>query len=140
LVQGLLYVVVVVAGLLCGPLLIDGLEMAFAPAPVLAAAPQQEVQPSSEEAALAVHECSIQNVGVFDNRVHVRCWNGAGAVFYFAAPTSDAVRANRILSLLLTAQAAGKRLEVGYDPAANGSGFGCQVANCRPIIHVLALD
>lgn len=85
--------------------------------------------------------CSIREVGAYDNRIHVKCYDGFGpgnAITFFAAPTSDVARSNRLLSIMLTAHAAGKRLNIGYGPV-DGS-FGCLPSDCRPIADVFMVD
>lgn len=87
LLQVFLYLTIVVAGIVLGPLLVNTLESALAPTPALAVATGQDA-PAGGEEVQATHECHIRNVGVLNNRVHARCWTGAGAIVYFAAPTS----------------------------------------------------
>jgi hypothetical protein len=101
------------------------------------------VSAQAEPDVAATHECNIANVAVYNDRVHVSCHNGAapgGDIKFFAAPTSDSTRVARILSVLLTAQTLGKHIFLGYDTAANGSAYGCQTSNCRPIIWVAIPD
>lgn len=138
LIRPLLMVAVVLAGLLLGPVLIDGLALVVSPSHALAVAPQQ-IDPASPDAPTGTLDCNIREIGAFSNRIHVRCWNGAGAIQYFATPTSDAQKSARMLSLLLTASAAGKHVFVAYSDTPDAS-YGCQAGDCRPIIHLLLLD
>jgi hypothetical protein len=127
----LLFVAAVLAGMVMGPVLVDGLATLLSPAAAIAVAPQQEV-PAGPNAP-KLWECRVAEVGVFDNRVFVHCWNPDGAIANWAYPTSQVERANRVLSVLLTAQATGRRVGILYDTTDDGSAFGCAVATCRPI-------
>jgi hypothetical protein len=78
--------------------------------------------------------CSPANAAVFSNRVHIKCSNTPGSgVYYFAAATNDSAGASRYLSLITTALVTGKQVEVWYDPAGDGSAWGCGTGDCRPI-------
>lgn len=133
-----LLVAALLLGIVLGPWLVGSLS-GVALSEEVAAVPAQEVEP----AAPAGHICNISEVGIFDNRIHIRCYTGGepgGAITYFAAPTSDTQRAARLLSMMLTADAAGKRLFVAYDTAASGAAFSCAVSNCRPIQYLIMID
>lgn len=94
--------------------------------------------PSTAEAA--VHVCSIADVAVFPERVHVRCTAGAGAIRFFAVPTEDAIMSSHVLSMLLVSYAEGFPVRVDYDPAdTSATSFGCAAHDCRRI-RVLILD
>jgi hypothetical protein len=41
--------------------------------------------------------------------------------------------AARVLSIMLTAKALGKNLQIYYNASGNGSAYGCQTNDCRPI-------
>lgn len=134
----LVLVAALVLGMVLGPWLVGSLS-GVALSEEVAAVPAQEVEP----AAPTSHICSISEVGVFDSRIHVKCYTGGapgGDIVYFAAPTTDTQRAARLLSLMLTADAAGKRLYIAYDTAASGAAFNCAVSNCRPIQFLLMVD
>ena len=78
--------------------------------------------------------CTPENVAVFPTRVHVKCTTAFSGIRYFAASTADAAHAARVLSLLSTALAAGRTVNVFYDPAdTSGAGIGCQANDCRLI-------
>jgi len=139
LLRSLLIGATAVGGLLLGLFLTGSLEMAFSPSPAIANAPQQEA-PAMLDETQAVHDCNIADVAVTPPRIQVHCWNGVGNIIFFATPTSNSAQSGRILSLLLTASAAGKRLKIHYEPTADGSSFGCDVSNCRPIVWVFMLD
>lgn len=67
-------------------------------------------------------------------RMHVRCAAAVGGIVYFAQSTSNSALAARVLSLLTTAQVAGRTLVIRYDPAdTSGASIGCLVGDCRLI-------
>ena len=80
--------------------------------------------------------CTINNVAVYDNRIHVRCSNANGAIFYYAAASTDA-NANRFLTLLNTAYALGKQPVVVFDPNSAHNPTGCLTADCRLLTGVV---
>lgn len=90
--------------------------------------------PVSSAVAETTTVCTPIRVAVFKNRVHVQCSSAVGGISFFAAPTSDSANVARILSLLSTAQVAGRNVLIWYDPAnTSGASFGCQTNDCRPI-------
>jgi hypothetical protein len=112
----------------------SGLQ-AIAGQPVVAqaaqAVPVAALAPDSPD---TVYICTPAYIGVFPARVHVRCTVAAsGGIYYFAASTSDQRNADRVLSVMLTAKALGKNLQIYYNPSASGASFGCQTHDCRPI-------
>ncbi|MGH7601479.1 MAG: hypothetical protein ACREOI_34400 [bacterium] len=79
-------------------------------------------------------KCTPVEVMIFKPRIHVRCAAAVGGIAFFAAPTAEAQHAARILSLLSTAQVAGRTLSIQYDPAdQSGTSIGCQTSDCRLI-------
>jgi len=77
--------------------------------------------------------CTANSVGVFSNRIHVRCNESYSGIRYFAYPATTAAAA-RYLSVLASAQVSGHLLQVLYDPAdTSGTAYGCAASNCRPI-------
>jgi hypothetical protein len=68
-------------------------------------------------------------------RLHVRCASAVAGISFFALPTADAPVAARILSILTTAQVAGKTLGIRYDPAdtSGEKSIGCLASDCRLI-------
>jgi hypothetical protein len=67
-------------------------------------------------------------------RMHVRCASAVGGIVYFAQSTSNSSLAARVLSLLTTAQVAGRTLVIRYDPAdTSGAAIGCLISDCRLI-------
>jgi hypothetical protein len=131
------YISAILLGIALGPFvagLAGGLRTAAAQ-PVAAqapeAAPLAALDPDSPD---TTYICTPSYIGTFSNRVHVLCTVAApGGIFYFAAPTSDSKAAARILSIMLTAKALGKNLQIYYSTSGNGSAYGCQTNDCRPI-------
>ncbi len=133
----LLYASAVLLGMLLGPFiagLVGGLRTAAAQpsaAQASVAALQASLGPDSPD---VTYICTPSYIGTFSNRVHVLCTVAApGGIFYFAAPTSDSKMAARVLSIMLTAKALGKNLQIYYSTSGNGSAYGCQTNDCRPI-------
>jgi hypothetical protein len=137
-VQVFFYAAVLLFGVIVGPPLINSMTGIAHSSDVIATT-QEQVAPGSTD---AVFTCVIAEVAVIDTRVHVRCYTGYnnGPIVYFAAPTTDTVRVSRLLSTMLTADAAGKLLQVGFDTGANGSAYGCATSNCRPISYLMMLN
>lgn len=94
----------------------------------------------SAGAALAdTTACTPNQVGVFTNRIHVRCAASvAGGIWFFALPTTDAAHTNRMLSLLNSALVGGRSLTIDYNPSSTaGTSIGCQSGDCRLINYVM---
>jgi hypothetical protein len=82
--------------------------------------------------------CTPNQVVVFTDapQLHVRC-DEPYSVKYFAASTTDAAQAGRILSVIQTALVAGRTLIVNYDPNdLSGAAIGCQTDDCRLIRRI----
>ena len=86
--------------------------------------------------------CKPVETAVFSNRIHVRCATPVDGRFaFFAAPTSDAKGAARILAVIEGAHLADKPVNVYFDPADTSlASIGCQAADCRPIIAVAIVE
>ncbi|HET7087861.1 MAG TPA: hypothetical protein VFL17_04360 [Anaerolineae bacterium] len=71
-------------------------------------------------------------------RMHVRCSAALSGILFHALGTSDSTTAARVLSVVTTAQAAGRTLSILYDPADTTSGppIGCSSSDCRLILAV----
>ncbi len=70
-------------------------------------------------------------------RIHVRCAAAVGGISYFVISTIDAPTAARVLSMLTTAQVAGRTLSIRYDPSdLSGGAIGCQTNDCSLILSV----
>lgn len=92
----------------------------------------------------AAGTCTITDVGVFNNRIHVNCQPGVGgiptAIHYFAMPTltpAESRLANRYLALLMAAKALGKTPYVAWLTSSSSNPGGCLVADCRQLDFVL---
>ena len=134
-----LYAVILIVGIAVGPLLVDSVS-GIAHSKMDSTLVQEEAAP---DAVHATATCTIGGVAAYDNRIHVRCYEKfapGSAISFFAAPTSDPQRAARLLSVLLTAHAADKRVNVVYDTADSGAAFGCLVSDCRPIQALSTVD
>lgn len=78
--------------------------------------------------------CTPDAVVAYTSRVHVHCTAAVGGISYFAVSTADPANAARILSILSTAEVAGRTLSILYDPAdTSGAAIGCQTGDCRLI-------
>jgi hypothetical protein len=90
-------------------------------------------------AAVTDISCIPVQVAVFTTapRLHVRCAASVGGITFFALSTADGPLAARVLSILSTAQVAGRTLGIRYDPAdTSGTSIGCQANDCRLIVEV----
>ena len=78
--------------------------------------------------------CVPTQVAVFINRIHVRCTAAVGGIQYFALGTTDQAFSSRVLTILTTAQVAGRTIGIDFEPSdTTGSSFGCRPADCRII-------
>jgi len=90
--------------------------------------------------------CKPVESAAFVDRVHVRCeFPVDGKYAFFAAPTSEPKFANRVLSVILTAQQSGKVLTILFNPSvdpvdAAGQSFGCNPNDCRRISAIVLND
>ncbi len=80
--------------------------------------------------------CTIANVAVYENRIHVKCVPGDGAIFYFAYAVDSAhsSTANRMLATANSAYAVGDKLVVWYDSNSSHNPPGCLVSDCRLMV------
>jgi hypothetical protein len=87
--------------------------------------------------------CTIGNVAVWDNRIHVRCTNymhlGDDYVYYWAYPSDsfNSYTASRMLSVAQTALALSGQVYIYYDADRDHNPPGCLKGDCRLIV---ALD
>lgn len=126
----------IACGLLASSLASGGLNLSRQPLAVQAAeaVPAAVTAPGSPD---ATYICTPAYIGAFVTRVHVLCTVAAsGGIDYFAAPTSDSKNANRVLSIMLTAKSLGKNLQIYYATNGDGSSYGCQTVDCRPITAI----
>jgi hypothetical protein len=83
--------------------------------------------------------CTISNIAVFPDRIHVHCTTsimvGSNNVSYFVAPGDSAhmLSTNRYLVLLNTAYTLGKKIYLYYDPNSAHNPPGCNITDCRAI-------
>ena len=128
---------------------VDGLPSIFGTAlenlRVVQAAPAAQApageQPASLEAPQSDTWVSCTPIGIqvypAYGRLHVRCSQSYSGVSFFALSTKNSAEAARVLSVITSAQVAGRTLSILYDPAdTSGSAIGCQVADCRLIKSV----
>jgi hypothetical protein len=138
----ILYLALFLIGVLISPFLTTLLPMAKTNnnQSALAQAGSADAVPAgvnSPEEPMELFTCNPDFVGELINRVHVHCTSpAAGTIYWFATPTSDAKRAARVYSLMLTAIAAGKNVRIYYDSTADGTAFGCSYSDCRPINYI----
>jgi hypothetical protein len=89
------------------------------------------------EAAQTWITCTPVDIATYSGRVHVLCAAPVGGISFFAVSTQNSAHAARVLSVISTAQVAGRTLKILYDPADHsGAGIGCVVTDCRLIIAV----
>lgn len=93
--------------------------------------------PAASAATQVFHECKSVNVYVFPERIHVRCDKAKNNIIYFAVSTANSAHAARVLSVLVTAHAAGRTIAVVFDPNdTTGTQFGCAANDCRRLLSV----
>jgi hypothetical protein len=105
-----------------------------------AAAANQPAAPASPDAVWAT--CTPTNVAAYTSRIHVKCAVAApGGIWYFAASTANAAHAARLLSVLSTAHAAGRTLDILYEPSdTSGASIGCDPSDCRLMLAAAFLQ
>jgi hypothetical protein len=91
--------------------------------------------PRYEHAAQTFTNCTPVQVMAFAQRIHVRCAAAVGGIRFFALGTANAPNAARILTILTTAQVAGRDLTILFDASdLSGASIGCQTNDCRLIL------
>jgi hypothetical protein len=85
--------------------------------------------------------CTPARVGVFSNRVHVRCSVANAGIIYYAFSTKDQAAVARVLAIMNSALLTGRSLAILNDPADATSGppIGCQASDCRLILGLEVL-
>jgi hypothetical protein len=80
--------------------------------------------------------CKLKDVTVFNNRIHARCTTATtGGIYFFAVPTSDAAKANRLLTIGTTVLVSGRKFVAIFEPSdTTGTSFGCQADDCRALL------
>ncbi len=84
--------------------------------------------------------CIIGGLYASDNRIHVQCTNGPGALDFFAYPvtsTSESRQANRYLAILNTAYALNKQVWLTYNDSSAANPPGCLTTDCRRMAAIL---
>lgn len=81
--------------------------------------------------------CTIANLAVFSNRIHVYCTTAPGGTSYryFAAPgdAAHALTTNRFMVMLNTAYSLGKPVYLYYYTDTANNPPGCNSGDCRAI-------
>ena len=80
--------------------------------------------------------CKPENVGVFNNRIHVKCAPISGQAYtsdirYYAMKLTDTPQVTATLQLLLFAKAHNRQLSISFDESDYQSVPGCQGGDCR---------
>ncbi|MCI5145620.1 MAG: hypothetical protein D3923_08825 [Candidatus Electrothrix sp. AR3] len=87
------------------------------------------------QAAQTWETCTISDIAVFTNRIHVKCEESYSGIYFFSYPVSkDTASTARFLSILSASRISGHQLNILYDPSDDTSGvsYGCQAHDCRP--------
>lgn len=86
--------------------------------------------------AVDYFSCKLRDVTVFNNRIHARCTTAtSGGIYFFAVPTSDATKANRLLTIGTTTLVSGRKFVAIFEPSdTSGVSFGCQADDCRALV------
>lgn len=81
------------------------------------------------------YTCTIEFIAVFNNRVVLRCVEPQPStiIFDYAFPTdyANSAQANRLLTLMNTAYALGKQVNLYYLPDESSNPPGCSITTCR---------
>jgi hypothetical protein len=95
-------------------------------------------QPERPEST-KIFTCTISELAVHTNRIHIRCNPGDGGISFFAASTASAeiVRTNQFLTLGNTAYALGKTINIWYETDQAQNPPGCLTSDCRKIIALV---
>jgi hypothetical protein len=80
--------------------------------------------------------CTVSEVAVFENRIHVRCTNPQSGTFgpisFFAVSTGNSTNAARFLTIFNSALVENRKLTIQYELFdISGQDFGCMATNCR---------
>ena len=102
----------------------------------------QAVQPSHpvENQLMPTNfSCTIAEIAIWRDRIHVRCDPGDGTINYFAAPadSGNMVNTNRYLIIINTAFAISKPVRIFYSLDTNENPPNCNPINCRLITGVM---
>jgi hypothetical protein len=83
--------------------------------------------------------CTVVEVATYPNRVHVACQDGdLFGIHFFAAPTSSASEATRLVTLGSAALLGAGDLEIVYEQIEldDIESFGCLESNCRRPLEI----
>lgn len=95
---------------------------------------------TSAEAARQPRSCDVDQVGVMENRIHIKCVPIEGqantqAIYYFAMSLSeDSRKVDNVIALAIAAKQTRKPLVIAYDTADYKSVPGCDGSNCRRLL------
>lgn len=97
---------------------------------------------TSANAARQTRMCAVDQVGVMENRIHIKCTPIEGqaqtqAIYYFAMNLSeDARKVDNIIALAIAAKQLRKPLVLAFEHDDYKSVPGCQGSNCRKLLAV----
>jgi hypothetical protein len=134
-----------IAMVLCGITLVSGQSSG-----VTKAAPEQgfmfanaldaNLPNANASTNLVGHICRPKMVGFVSNLVVVECdVPAANNISFFAVPITNG-NAKVHLSILLTAQAIGGQVNLGYEPDDTSLHPGCDASNCRPLFNTRSVS
>jgi len=107
-------------------------EQPASPQNVVPAA-QPHALPASPNAVWTT--CTPENIAAYTTRIHVKCATAVGGIYWFAVSVDNAAFAARTLSVLSTAQVAGRTLSILYEPDDTSNlPPGCSASDCRAIL------
>jgi hypothetical protein len=97
---------------------------------------QQEQRSLDVSSGISGVSCKPIGVGVFENRVHIRCERPnpfpLGTPDFFAVPTSNSAKATRFLNMFTAAYTSGRALYITWNPLdLSGESFGCLNSDCK---------
>ncbi|MFN8492234.1 MAG: hypothetical protein U0350_31835 [Caldilineaceae bacterium] len=100
---------------------------------------QMQAIPNQSKTVFIV--CHPARIATFAERIHVLCAQPVNGISFFAVSTLDGRYSARVLSVLLTAFATGKDLNIEYDPDdTSGSSFGCGADDCRKLLMAEVME
>lgn len=87
--------------------------------------------------------CTVGEVAVYYNRVHVFCSgaavtdisDGAGGIRFFAVGITDPM-APHVVAIASAAMASGRPISIAYKPGASSNPEGCGAHDCRGIANL----
>jgi len=99
---------------------------------------QAQGDPPNDDRALT-HDCTIIEVALLDNRAHIRCSNGYGAIYFFAVANTSANETliNRVMAIGLTNMSMDRKVYLYFDGSSANNPVGCLVSDCRKLTGVI---